>query len=132
METLKDVGLKTTQPRLIILHLFEESKKRHLSSNEIYQMLHDQDKNLSLGTIYRVLDQFEKSGLITCHRFSPEQAVYELSDTEHHDHMIDTKSGKIIEFYDEVIEQRQREIAAEHNFDLQDHRLILYGVFKDS
>lgn len=130
METLKDVGLKTTQPRLIILHLFEESAKRHLSPNEIYQILHEQDNSLSLGTIYRVLDQFEKSGLITCHRFSPEQAVYELSDTEHHDHMIDTQSGKIIEFYDEVIEQRQREIAVEHNFDLQDHRLILYGVFK--
>ncbi|MCL4111221.1 UNVERIFIED_CONTAM: hypothetical protein GTU68_043134 [Idotea baltica] len=132
METLKEVGLKTTQPRLMILHLFEESDKRHLSPNDIYQILHDQNNNLSLGTIYRVLDQFEKSGLISCHRFSADQAVYELSDSEHHDHMIDTKSGKIIEFYDEIIEQRQREIAAEHNFDLQDHRLVLYGVFKEN
>lgn len=131
METLKEVGLKTTQPRLMILHLFEESEKRHLSPNEIYQTLHEKGNTLSLGTVYRVLDQFEKSGLITCHRFSSEQAVYELSDTEHHDHMIDTKSGKIIEFYDEVIEQRQREIAKEHDFDLQDHRLILYGIFKE-
>lgn len=129
MKSLKEAGLKTTQPRLLILDLFEEVVEKHISTNDIYIALRNNKTPLTLGTIYRVLDQFVKSGLITCHHFSPENAVYELSDSEHHDHMIDIKSGRIIEFYDEEIEKRQREIAKEHGLELMDHKLVLYGYF---
>lgn len=130
MNSLKEAGLKVTQPRLLILNLLDVSEQRHLSTNDIYLALSNNKTPLTLGTIYRVLDQFEKSGLVMCHHFSAENAVFELCDPEHHDHMVDIKSGKIIEFYDEVIEQRQREIAAEHGLDLFEHRLVMYGEFK--
>lgn len=130
MNKLKEAGLKTTQPRLLILDLLESSTQRHLSTNDIYIMLSKNETPLTLGTIYRVLDQLETAGLILCHHFSAENAVFELCDSEHHDHMVDVKSGRVIEFHDEVIERRQREIAAEHGFELADHRLIMYGKFK--
>lgn len=129
MDSLKKAGLKITQPRLLILNLLEQSGQRHLNTNDIYSVLSKNKTPLTLGTIYRVLDQLEKAGLVLCHHFSAESAVYELHDSEHHDHMIDIKSGKVIEFYDEIIEQRQREIAAEHGLELHDHRLIMYGEF---
>ena len=130
MDSLKDAGLKITQPRILILNLLEKSDQRHLSTNDIYLELSENKTPLTLGTIYRVLDQFEKSGLVMCHHFSAENAVFELCDPEHHDHMVDIKSGKIIEFHDEIIEQRQREIAEEHGLELLDHRLVMYGEFK--
>lgn len=130
MNSLRDVGLKVTQPRLLILGLLENAKKRHLSTNDIYIALSENKTPLTLGTIYRVLDQLEKAGLVLCHHFSPENAVYELHDSEHHDHMIDIKSGKVLEFHDEIIEQRQREIAKKHGLELFDHRLVMYGEFK--
>lgn len=130
MNTLKEAGLKITQPRLLILSLLEESNQRHLSTNDIYITLSKNKTPLTLGTIYRVLDQLEKAGLVLCHHFTPENAVFELCNSEHHDHMVDIKTGKVLEFHDEIIEQRQREIAAEHGLDLFDHRLIMYGEFK--
>ena len=130
MNSLKEAGLKITQPRLLILSLLEKSKQRHLSTNDIYITLSKDKTPLTLGTIYRVLDQLEKAGLVLCHHFSPDNAVFELCDSEHHDHMIDVKTGKVLEFHDEIIEQRQREIAAEHGLELFDHRLIMYGEFK--
>lgn len=130
MNTLKEVGLKTTQPRLLIIHILEESTQRHLSTNDIYIALGKNKTPLTLGTIYRVLDQLEKVGLVLSHHFSAENAVFELCDSDHHDHMIDIKSGKIVEFHDEIIEKRQHEIAAEHGLKLADHRLIMYGEFK--
>ena len=129
MKLLKEAGLKTTQPRMLILNLFEELDKKHLSTNDIYIELRNNKTPLTLGTIYRVLDQFKKSGLIHCHHFTPGVAVYELCDAEHHDHMIDVKTGKIVEFRDEIIEQRQREIAEEHGLKLYEHCLVMYGYF---
>ena len=130
MKTLKQVGLKPTQPRLLIIDLLENSTPRHLSTNEIYTRLNENKTPLTLGTIYRVLDQLEKAGLVLCHHFSAENAVFELYDSDHHDHMVDIKSGKIVEFHDEIIELRQREIAAQHGLELVNHSLIMYGVFK--
>ena len=129
MKSLKNAGLITTQPRILILDIFEKQEKKHLSTNDIYMALSKNKTPLSLGTIYRVLGQFEKSGLITGHNFSAENAVYELCETEHHDHMIDIKTGKIVEFHDDVIEKRQREIAKEYGLDLVDHKFVLYGYF---
>ena len=130
MNSLKDAGLKITQPRLLILALLEESNQRHLSTNDIYIALRKNKTPLTLGTIYRVLDQLEKAGLVLCHHFSSDSAVFELCNSEHHDHMVDIKTGKVLEFYDEIIEQRQREIATEYGLELLDHRLIMYGEFK--
>ncbi len=132
MNSLKNAGLKVTQPRLLILNLLESSKQRHLSTNDIYSILSTNETPLTLGTIYRVLDQLEKAGLVLCHHFSADNAVYELHDSDHHDHMIDVKTGKVLEFHDEVIEKRQREIAAEHGLDLFDHRLVMYGEFRNT
>lgn len=128
--SLKDIGLKVTQPRILILTLLEESDKRHFSISEIYDLLIEKGHRLTLGTIYRVLDQFEKSGVVMSHNFTNNNIIYELTDLDHHDHMIDSKSGKIIEFHDEIIEQRQKDIAKEHGFTLLEHRLVLFGEFK--
>jgi len=129
MNSLKEAGLKVTQPRLLILGLLEKTTKRHLSTNDINIALRDDKTPLTLGTIYRVLDQLEKAGLVLCHHFTSENAVYELHDSEHHDHMVDVKTGKIMEFHDKIIEQRQREIAKKHGLELSDHRLVMYGEF---
>ena len=127
---IKEAGLKVTQPRVQILKIFENSEQKHFSAEEIFQLLRDEDSRVGLATIYRVLTQFETAGLVIRHNFEGGQAVFELDNGEHHDHMVCLKSGKIIEFHDEIIEQRQREIAEEHGFELADHSLILYGEFK--
>jgi len=127
---IKQAGLKITHPRTVILKLLETSEKQHLSAEDIYQILRDKGDSIGLATIYRVLTQFEAAGLVIRHQFEGTQAVFELDSGEHHDHMVCLKTGKIIEFHDEIIEQRQREIAKEHGFELSEHCLVLYGEFK--
>lgn len=129
---LKNAGLKVTLPRTKILRILETSSSRHMSAEEVYRaLLEDDEGAIALATVYRVLTQFEAAGLIIRHNFEGGQAVFELDNGEHHDHMVCLKSGKIIEFHDEIIEQRQRDIAKEHGFKLADHSLILYGEFED-
>lgn len=129
---LKDAGLKVTLPRTKILKILETASSRHMSAEEVYRaLLEDDEGAIALATVYRVLTQFETAGLVIRHNFEGGQAVFELDDGKHHDHMVCLKSGKIIEFHDEVIEQRQRDIAKEHGFKLADHSLILYGEFED-
>jgi len=127
---IKEAGLKITKPRIEILKLLETSKKQHFSAEEIYQELLANNIKIGIATIYRVLTQFVTAGLIIKHNFEGDQCVFELDTGEHHDHMVDMKSGKIIEFHDEIIEQRQIEIAKEHGFILMDHSLTLYGEFE--
>lgn len=127
---IKQAGLKITKPRIEILKLLETSEKQHFSAEEIYQELLAKEIKVGIATIYRVLTQFVTAGLIIKHNFEGDQCVFELDTGEHHDHMVDMKTGKIIEFHDEIIEQRQIEIAKEHGFDLMDHSLTLYGEFK--
>lgn len=124
---IKEAGLKITQPRVQILKIFETSEKRHFSAEDLYQLLRDGDSKIGLATIYRVLTQFEAAGLVVRHNFEGGQAVFELDRGEHHDHIVDMKNNKIIEFHDEIIEQRQIEIAKEHGYKLLDHSLILYA-----
>ena len=124
---IKEAGLKITQPRVHILKIFENSKQKHFSAEDLYQILRDEDSKIGLATIYRVLTQFETAGLVIRHNFEGGQAVFELDQGEHHDHIVDMKNGKIIEFHDEIIEQRQIEIAKEHGYKLVDHSLILYA-----
>ena len=131
LEDIKAAGLKVTLPRMKILELLESSEDRHLKAEDIYKMLLDSGEEIALATVYRVLTQFETAGLITRHHFDGGHAVFELNDGDHHDHLVDIKTGKVVEFYDEVIEQRQKEIAKKHGFEITEHTMILYGHFDD-
>lgn len=123
---LRKAGLKVTLPRLKILEIFEKSKLRHLSAEDMYKELLDSGEDIGLATVYRVLTQFESAGLVTRHNFEGGHSVFELDDGEHHDHMVCVESGEVIEFFSEEIEVLQRAMAKEHGFELLDHNLVLY------
>lgn len=133
METadIKNAGLKLTLPRMKILELLENSEDRHLKAEDIYRMLLDSGEEIALATVYRVLTQFETAGLVTRHHFDGGHAVFEINDGDHHDHLVDIATGRVVEFYDEIIEQRQKEIAAKYGFTITEHTMVLYGHFKD-
>jgi len=125
-QDIKKAGLKVTLPRIRILQVLENSEQRHMSAEDVYKALIEAEEEVGLATIYRVLTQFEAAGLVVRHNFEEGHSVFELAEGEHHDHMICVETGKIIEFHDEAIEQRQREIAAEQGYELEDHSLVLY------
>ena len=131
-QDLKRAGLKVTLPRMKILEILESSDKRHLSAEDIYRVLLDAGEEIGLATIYRVLTQFEGAGLVLRHHFETGQAVFELERGKHHDHLICVKCGKIIEFVDEAIEAKQKEIAKKNGFRISDHSLIIYGICDNS
>lgn len=128
---LKSAGLKVTLPRTKILEILEGSTEKHRSAEDIYRQLIADDNDVGLATVYRVLAQFEKAGLVQRHNFESGQAVFELERGDHHDHMVSLKSGRVVEFYDDVIEKRQQELAEENGFVITDHSMTLYGHFKD-
>jgi len=123
---LKKAGLKITVPRLKILEILEHAEPHHMAAEDVYRKLMDSDESIGLATVYRVLTQFESAGIVERHNFDDGRAVYELASEEHHDHMVDVDSGRVVEFYDERIEQLQREIAESHGFELVDHTMVLY------
>jgi Fur family ferric uptake transcriptional regulator len=125
-QDLRDAGLKVTSPRLKVLEVLETAGDRHLSAEGIYRLLLDRGEELGLATVYRVLTQFEQAGLVTRHNFEGGTAVFELTDGTHHDHMVCLETGRVVEFFDERIEQLQRDIAEKHGFVLEDHSLVLY------
>ena len=131
METsdIKNAGLKLTLPRMKILELLENSVERHLKAEDIYKMLLDSGEEIALATVYRVLTQFEAAGLVNRQHFEGGHAVFEINDGEHHDHLVDLSTGKVVEFYDDVIEQRQKEVAEKYNFTITEHTMVLYGHF---
>ncbi len=131
METsdIKNAGLKVTLPRMKILELLEGLDDRHLKAEDIYKLLLDSGEDIALATVYRVLTQFEAAGLINRHHFDGGHAVFELNDGDHHDHLVDIESGRVVEFYDELIEKRQREIAEQYGFTITEHTMVLYGYF---
>lgn len=128
---LRDVGLKTTLPRLRILAILEESNGRHYTAEDVYKELLDAGEEIAFATVYRVLTQFENAGLVLRHNFEGGRSVFELDDGHHHDHMVCAKCNKVTEFYDPEIEERQRVAAEKHNFKLEDHSLYLYGLCSD-
>ena len=99
-----------------------------MRAEEVYQALHEEGEDVGLATVYRVLTQFEDAGLVIRHHFEGGHAVFELNEGRHHDHLVCVKSGRVIEFTDPVIEERQKAIAKEHGFKMTDHTLIIYGV----
>jgi len=128
VEELKRAGLKTTQPRLKILTILENSAVRHVSAEDVYKLLLEQKQEIGLATVYRVLTQFEASGLVIRHNFEGGRSVFELNDADHHDHIVCVKCGRVVEFSDPDIEKRQQKAARDAGFVLQDHALYLYGV----
>lgn len=123
---LRNAGLKVTLPRLKILQILESSQTRHLSAEDIYKELIKHEEDIGLATVYRVLTQFEQAGLVKRHHFEDGHAVFELERGEHHDHMVDIESGKVVEFVSEEIEALQHQIADRHGFDIVGHSLVLY------
>ena len=125
-QELRKVGLKVTHPRMRILELLEQAKPRHMTAEDIYRHLLDNGDEIGLATVYRVLTQFEAAGLVLKHNFEGGQAVYELDRGEHHDHMVDIESGKVIEFSSAEIDALQSRIAAERGYEIEEHSLVLY------
>lgn len=125
-QDLRKAGLKVTHPRMRILEVLETTSPRHLTAEDIYRQLLGSGDDIGLATVYRVLTQFESAGLVLKHNFEGGQAVYELDRGQHHDHMVDVDTGKVIEFTSPDIERLQHEIAAKHGYDIEDHSLVLY------
>ena len=125
-EELRKVGLKVTHPRTRILELLETSGVRHMSAEDIYRNLVTSGEDIGLATVYRVLTQFEAAGLVLKHNFEGGQAVYEIDHGQHHDHMVDVESGKVIEFTSPEIELLQKQVADKHGYVIEEHSLVLY------
>ncbi len=123
---LKKAGLKVTLPRLRILELLENDDKAHLSAEEIYRRLIDAGEEVGLATVYRVLTQFEQAGICIRHNFEEGHAVYELTPSDHHDHMVCLETGDVIEFTDDIIEERQKKLVEEKGYEIVDHSMVLY------
>ena len=125
-QELKKAGLKVTLPRVKILQMLENSPDRHMTAEDIYQLLRDAGEDVGIATVYRVLTQFEVAGLIERHNFDNGPAVYQLDRGEHHDHMVCTETGAVIEFHDAEIEKIQEQIAEQKGYELVGHNLVLY------
>lgn len=125
---LKRAGLKATLPRIKILQMLESSENRHLSAEDVYKALLESGEDVGLATVYRVLTQFETAGLVTRHHYHSGHSVFEMNHGKHHDHILCVKCGRVEEFVDETIEERQREIARNAGFIITDHALYIYGV----
>ncbi|CAH2774303.1 MAG: Ferric uptake regulation protein FUR [uncultured Caballeronia sp.] len=125
---LKNIGLKATLPRLKILEIFQHSPVRHLTAEDVYRSLLNEELDIGLATVYRVLTQFEQAGLLSRSNFESGKAVFELNGGSHHDHLVCIDCGRVEEFFDAEIERRQQSIAKERGFKLHEHALALYGT----
>ena len=124
---LRSAGLKATLPRLKIINVFERSRVRHLTAEDVYKQLLADGLDVGLATVYRVLTQFEQAGLLMRHHFESGKAVFELNEGKHHDHLVCLTCGRVEEFFDADIEKRQTRIARERGFEIHEHALYLYA-----
>lgn len=127
IEELKNTGLKATLPRLKILEVFQRSKQRHMTAEDVFRVLLEDRSDVGLATVYRVLMQFEQAGLLLRSNFESGKSVFELNEGQHHDHLVCLDCGRVEEFFDDEIERRQHAIAENKGFKLQDHALALYA-----
>ena len=126
-EELKSSGLKATLPRIKILDIFQRSQQRHMTAEDVFKILLHEGSDIGLATVYRVLMQFEQAGILSRNHFESGKSVFELNEGQHHDHLVCLDCGHVEEFYDPQIEARQRAIAQERGFALQEHTLALYA-----
>jgi Fur family ferric uptake transcriptional regulator len=126
-DELKSSGLKATLPRIKILEVFQRTARRHMTAEDVYKALLSEGADIGLATVYRVLMQFEQAGLLSRSNFESGKAVFELNEGQHHDHLVCLTCGRVEEFFDPEIEQRQRVIATNRGFELQEHSLALYA-----
>ena len=124
-QELRNAGLKVTVPRIKILDMLEHSETKHLSAEDVFKALRDAGEEVGLATVYRVLTQFEKAGLVMRHHFEGGSSIFELTSVDHHDHIVCNKCGRVEEFFDEVIERQQEAIAEKYGFRITDHSLYL-------
>ncbi len=127
VDELKSSGLKATLPRIKILEVFQQTARRHMTAEDVYKSLLAEGADIGLATVYRVLMQFEQAGLLTRSNFESGKSVFELNQGQHHDHLVCLDCGRVEEFFDPEIEQRQRTIAVTRGFELQEHSLALYA-----
>lgn len=130
-QELKKAGLKVTLPRLKILEILKSPENQHIGAEEVYKILLENEEEIGLATVYRVLNQFDDAGIVTRHHFEGGKSVFEASHKKHHDHLVCLECGKVIEFEDDLIEKRQEQIAEEHGIKLTNHSLYLYGHCKN-
>ena len=133
----KAKGVRLTDQRKIIAQVMSDSKEKygakdHPDVDELHKRVSAIDNKISIATVYRTVKLFEESGILTKHEFKGGKARYEELNEVHHDHLIDIKSGEIIEFVDEEIEELQKKVAEKYGYTLVDHKLELYGVKKKS
>lgn len=127
IEELKSTGLKATIPRLKILEVFQRSSQRHMSAEDVFKVLLLENSDVGLATVYRVLTQFEQASILSRSQFEGGKSVYELNEGQHHDHLVCLDCGKVEEFYDPEIENRQQAVAQAKGFAITDHALSLYA-----
>ncbi len=127
-QDLKDAGLKATLPRMKVLDLFQNSKVRHMTAEDVYRLLMDEGLDVGLATIYRVLTQFEQAGLLKRHHFEGGKSIFELNEGDKHDHIVCVNTGRVVEFHDAEIEKRILKIVKDHGFELVDHVLHIRAL----
>lgn len=125
---LKKAGLKATLPRLKILRILEAAAEHHLTAEDVYKQLLSAGEDVGLATVYRVLTQFEAAGMVLRHNFEGGRAVFEINHGDHHDHMVCLECGRVFEFVDDAIEERQKRVAQKAGFLVDAHQLYMYGV----
>lgn len=127
IDELKSTGLKATLPRLKILEIFQVSKQRHMTAEDVFRVLLENRSDIGLATVYRVLTQFEQAGLINRRNFESGKAVYEINEGQQHDHLVCLDCGKVEEFHDAEIEKRQHDVAETKGYKIADHSLSIYA-----
>ncbi len=127
IDELKSTGLKATIPRLKILEVFQRGRNRHMTAEDVFRLLLEEQSDVGLATVYRVLTQFEQAGILCRSHFESGKAVYELDEGQHHDHLVCLDCGLVEEFYDAEIEKRQHQVARVKGFAIADHALSLYA-----
>ena len=132
VQQIKKAGLKVTGPRMKILEIMEREtagNNVHLSADDVYKILIKEDEDIGLATVYRVLTQFEQAGILKRHNFVGNHSVFEINSGDSHNHLVCVKSGKTVEFNNDEIENIQRKVAAELGYILEDHSVVLYGIY---
>ena len=127
IDELKSTGLKATLPRLKVLEIFQKGGQRHMTAEDVFRSLLLERSDVGLATVYRVLTQFEQAGILTRSNFESGKAVYELNEGQHHDHLVCLDCGKVEEFFDAQIEERQKQVATAKGFMIAEHALSLYA-----